>query len=106
MLRLRGGAEGLFLFATHGVPVQCGLPNMEVAHPDFPLTGALDLFDPALRRFDSRQAWPDPPNLELDRRDKGWPLVLGWGPDFGFGPTRHDRTVHGRGSSGKFEVGG
>ena len=26
--------------------------------------------------------------------------------DFGLGPARHDRNVHGRGSSGKFDLGG
>ena len=97
MPRLRRGAEGLLLLAAHAVPVGRGLPDMEVTDPDFSLASALDLFDPALRCFDSRQAWPYTPHLELDRRDEGGPFVFGWGPDFGFGPGRHDRTVHRRG---------
>ena len=39
-------------------------------------------------------------------RDEGRAYVLRWSADFGFGPARHDRNVHGRGSSGKFDLGG
>src|SRR6266849_2876948 len=106
MFRLRSGAEGLLLFAAHTLAVRCSLPDMEVADPDFSLAGALDFLNPALRRFDSGQAWSDALDLELDRPDEGGTFVLRSGTDFGFGPTRHDRNVHCRGSSGKFDLGG
>src|ERR1035438_8626635 len=94
---LRGGAEGLLLLAAHVAPVGRGLPNMEVADPDLSLASAIDLFDPALRRFDSGQAWPDALDLDFDRRDEGRTFGLGQCTDCGFGPARHDRTVHRRG---------
>src|SRR5712692_1388005 len=53
------------------------------ADPDFSLAGALDFLNPALRRFDSGQAWSDALDLELDRPDEGGTFVLRSGTDFG-----------------------
>ena len=77
----------------------------ELAGPDFSLTSPLDILYPTLRRFDSGQAWPDTPNLELDRRDEGGPLCSDGVRTSGLA-DRHDRTVHCLGSCGKLEVGG
>jgi hypothetical protein len=106
MLRLRGGAESLLLLSAHTLAVRCNLPDMEVADPNLPLAGALDLPDPAFWRFDSGQAWSNALNLDLDWRYESRTYVLRWGMDFGFGPTRQDCNVHGRGSSRKFDLGG
>jgi hypothetical protein len=49
---------------------------MEVTDPNFSLAGAFDLLNPALRRFDSGQAWSDTLDIEIVRRDKGGTFVL------------------------------
>jgi hypothetical protein len=36
-------------------------------------------------------------DLDTERRNERWTLALGFNVDFGFGPTRHDRNVHGYG---------
>ena len=51
-------------------------------------------------------SWSDTLDRDLDRREEAGTFGIRWGADFGFGPARHDRTVHRRGSSGKSEVGG
>jgi hypothetical protein len=106
VLRLRSGSESLLLLAAHTLAVRCSFPDMEVADPNFPLAGALDFFYPALRRVGSGQAWSNTLDRELPRRDESGAFVLQWCPDFGFSPTRHDCNVHGRGSSGKSDLGG
>ena len=106
VLRLSSGAESLLFLAAHTLAIRSDLPDMEVADPNFSLAGTVDLLDPALRRFDSGQARSDPLNLALERRDERRTLTLERSAELGFGPARHDRNVHGRGSSGKFEVGG
>jgi hypothetical protein len=61
---------------AHTLGVRCSLPDMEVTDPNFSLAGAFDLLNPALRRFDSGQAWSDTLDIEIVRRDKGGTFVL------------------------------
>ena len=106
MLRLSSGAESLLFLAAHTLAIRSDLPDMEVSDPNFSLAGTVDFLNPALGRLDSGQTRSDPLNLDLERRDERRTLPLERGADFGFGPARHDRNVHGRGSSGKSAVGG
>ena len=83
--------------AAHSLPAGCSLPDLEVTDPNFSFAGAVDFLHPTLRRLDSREARSDALDFDTERRNERWTLAPGLSADFGFGPTRHARNVHGYG---------
>jgi hypothetical protein len=68
MLRLGDGAKCLLLLAAHTPTVSGCLSYVKVADPNFAFAGAVDLLDPAFRRFGTWQVTSDTLDLELRRR--------------------------------------